>query len=110
MIVKKGEAKQFGWSEGISSNIMGHGGSLMIVENTFVKGAIAKVHKHEHEQVAYIVSGSFEFIIGDEKYVFNAGDSFYVSPNVPHGCKTLEDGIVIDAFTPMREDFLDIVK
>jgi quercetin dioxygenase-like cupin family protein len=110
MIVKNGEAKKFVMADGIVSKIMGHGGTMMIVENTFVKGANAKIHEHEHEQDGYVVSGSFEFIIGDEKFVFNAGDSFYISPSIPHGCTALENGVIIDAFSPQREDFLDIAK
>lgn len=36
----------------------------------------------------------------------DAGDGYYVAPNLPHGCICLEPGILIDTFTPMREDFL----
>ena len=35
-----------------------------------------------------------------------AGDGYYVAPNLPHGCVCLEAGVLIDTFTPMREDFL----
>ena len=65
------------------------------------------MHAHEgHEQVSYIVKGSFEVVVGEERKVVTAGDSFYAGINVPHGVVALEDSIILDVFTPLREDFL----
>ena len=36
----------------------------------------------------------------------HAGDGYYVAPSLPHGFVCLEAGVLIDTFTPMREDFL----
>jgi hypothetical protein len=44
--------------------------------------------------------------IGEEKKILKAGDGYYVAPNLLHGCVCLEAGVLIDTFTPMREDFL----
>ena len=44
--------------------------------------------------------------IGEEKKILKAGDGYYVAPNLFHGCVCLEAGVLIDTFTPMREDFL----
>jgi len=87
--------------------IMGTTDSLMLVEITFKKDGIGMVHSHEaHEQVSYIVKGSFQVTLGEEIKVLKAGDSFSAGLNVPHGVKALEDSIIIDAFTPLRQDFL----
>ena len=110
MVIRHDTAKQFVIGQGIESRIMGHGGSIMMVENTFTKGATAPIHSHIHEQAVYIVSGTFEFTIGEEKVVVNAGDSFYVEPNVKHGCTAIVDSVVIDTFSPIREDFLKMAK
>ncbi|RMF21080.1 MAG: cupin domain-containing protein, partial [Bacteroidetes bacterium] len=32
---------------------------------------------------------------------------FYVPPNVLHGCVCKKDGVLIDVFSPHREDFLN---
>jgi len=40
------------------------------------------------------------------KQMVEAGDTYYVKPNVLHGVVALEDGVIFDAFTPQREDFL----
>ncbi|HEY5563084.1 MAG TPA: cupin domain-containing protein [Clostridiaceae bacterium] len=87
--------------------VMGSTSSLMLVEITFKKDGVGATHSHEaHEQVSYIVKGSFEVTLGDEVKVLKAGDSFSAGFNVPHGVKALEDSIIIDSFTPLRQDFL----
>lgn len=92
----------------VSRKILGMGGSLMMVEVTFKKGGVGEVHAHEgHEQVSYIVKGSFEVTVGTEKQLVTAGDSFYAGLNVPHGVIALEDSVILDVFTPIREDFLE---
>ena len=70
------------------------------------KGAIGPLHHHPHTQTTYVASGCFEVTIGQEKKVLRAGDGYYVAPNLEHGCVCLEAGVLIDTFTPMREDFL----
>ena len=92
---------------GVSRKILSWGGKLMMVEVTMQKGGRGEVHTHPHEQISYIAAGSFEFTVGDEKQIVHAGDSLYVAPNLPHGTLSLEDGsVVVDIFTPIREDFL----
>ncbi|MDR6722636.1 quercetin dioxygenase-like cupin family protein [Paenibacillus amylolyticus] len=91
-----------------SRKILGMGGTLMMVEVSFAKGGIGEVHSHDqHEQVSYIVKGSFEVQVGEETRILRAGDSFYAGYNVPHGVKALEDSIILDVFTPFREDFIE---
>lgn len=110
MYVSNEEALKFNLAEGIDSRILGNGGNMMVVENRFEKGVAVPDHAHEHEQCGYVVSGVYEFTIGDEKRILRAGDSFYAPPGVSHGCLVLEEGIIIDIFTPQREDFFDKVK
>lgn len=93
-------------SEGVSRQIMGYDGQLMMVKVRFKKGAIGYVHEHFHSQSTYVASGVFEVINGGEKCTLKAGDGFYIEPDVAHGAVCLEDGILIDVFSPMRLDFL----
>ena len=92
--------------DGIVRQIMGYDEHLMMVKVKFDQGAIGKLHQHPHTQSTYVASGSFEVTIGEEKKILKAGDGYYVAPNLPHGCVCLEAGVLIDTFTPMREDFL----
>ncbi len=93
-------------SPGIQRQIMGYDGQLMMVKVKFEQGAIGTVHTHYHSQATYVASGKFELTIGEERKVLTAGDGYYVAPDVPHGCVCLEAGVLIDTFSPMREDFL----
>lgn len=110
MYVSHEEGLKFDLAPGINSRILGKGGAMMVVENRFEKGVTVADHAHDHEQCGYIVSGVYEFSIGGEKRILGAGDSFYAPPGVSHGCRVLEEGVVIDIFTPQREDFLEKVR
>ena len=61
-----------------------------------------------HSQATYVVSGKFELTIGDKKEILSAGDGYYVAPDELHGCVCLEAGILIDTFSPVRADFLNL--
>jgi quercetin dioxygenase-like cupin family protein len=39
--------------------------------------------------------------------VLKAGDVFHVPSNVIHGAVCLEKGVLVDVFSPMREDFFN---
>lgn len=92
--------------QGVKRRILVHDGTMMAVENSFVKGAVGALHSHPHEQVTYVLSGRFLFTVGDEKHEVKAGDTLHKNPHVLHGCTCLDAGILIDVFTPQREDFL----
>lgn len=91
---------------GIQRQIMAYDGQLMMVKVKFETGAIGTPHTHYHTQGTYVACGKFELTIGSEKRVLGAGDGYYVAPDVPHGCVCLEAGVLIDTFSPMRQDFL----
>ncbi|WP_295935741.1 cupin domain-containing protein [uncultured Alistipes sp.] len=91
---------------GITRQIMGYDGQLMIVKVKFEKGAVGTQHEHYHSQATYVASGKFEMTIGDKVQILGPGDGFYVAPDELHGCVCLEPGILIDTFSPVRADFL----
>ena len=106
MFIKNNEIREEFLGDGLSRKILAHGGKMMMVEVRFKKGARGIVHSHPHEQVSYIHKGSFEVEIDGEKELLSAGDSFYTPPDVPHGVLALEEAVILDVFTPQREDFL----
>lgn len=91
---------------GVSRKIMAYSDNVMSVEVYFEEGAVGAMHNHPHEQITYVLSGEFEFTIGDETKVVKAGDALYKVPNIMHGCVCLKKGVLLDTFTPMREDFV----
>jgi quercetin dioxygenase-like cupin family protein len=78
----------------------------MVVRVAFEAGAVGAVHAHPHSQSTYVESGRFEVVIDGETRVLGAGDGFYVAPHLDHGAVCLEAGVLIDTFSPAREDFL----
>lgn len=91
---------------GVSRRILAHDGKMMAVEVHFEAGAIGPMHNHPHEQLTYVLSGEFEFTIGEETHRVGPGDTLYKKPHVMHGCVCLKAGTLLDTFTPVREDFL----
>ncbi|WP_340589183.1 cupin domain-containing protein [Erythrobacter alti] len=92
--------------DGISRQFLGYGPDLMAVRVWFEKGAVGSQHAHHHAQTSYVESGRFLVTIDGEDAELGAGDGFYVKPHEMHGAVCLEAGVLIDMFSPMREDFL----
>lgn len=91
---------------GIQRQVFGYNDQIMLVKAKFEKGAVGTLHQHPHTQVTYVRGGAFEVTIGDEVRVIRDGDGFYVPPGILHGAVCLEPGTLVDAFAPMREDFI----
>ncbi len=78
----------------------------MLCEVAFDKGAVSAPHAHPHEQISYVISGQVAFRIGEQDITLTSGDSCLMPPDVPHSATCLQDALVLDVFTPIREDFL----
>lgn len=91
---------------GIQRQMFGYDDKVMLVKVKFEAGAIGALHSHHHSQVTYVESGVFDMTIGDEIKRIKKGDGYYVLPHIVHGIVCIEPGVLIDVFSPMREDFL----
>lgn len=92
--------------EGVIRKVLAYTDEVMCVENSFKKGAVGALHSHPHTQITYVVSGAFEFEIDGEKKVVRAGDTMLKKNGIVHGCVCVEEGVLLDIFSPMREDFV----
>lgn len=102
-------AADIGWditAEGVRRQVLGHGTELMVVRVEFKAGAIGALHQHPHRQATYVAAGKFEVSVDGKTSELSAGDCFYTAADVVHGVRALQDGTLIDVFTPVREDFL----
>lgn len=106
MFVLNQDIESLNCDPGVHRKVLAHNEDMMMCEIRFEKGAVGALHAHPHLQTTYVVSGSFEFTIGDEKKVVKTGDSLLMPPDALHGTVALEDGILVDVFSPMRKDFL----
>ena len=105
-VVYSAEVESIDAAKGIKRRILAYTDGLMCVENLFETGAVGAIHTHPHTQLTYVVSGRFSFTVGDEHYEVAAGDTLLKQNGIIHGCVALEGGILLDIFTPMREDFI----
>ena len=90
----------------IKRQIVSYDDHLMMVHVLFEKGGVGDLHHHPHSQVTHIASGKFEVTIGDETKELSKGDCFFIPSNTIHGVSCLESGLLVDVFSPMREDFI----
>lgn len=91
---------------GVKRKILAYADELMLVENHFEKGAVGALHHHPHTQATYILEGAFEFEVDGVKKIVRKGDVLLKRNDIVHGCVCIEEGVLLDVFTPMREDFV----
>ena len=99
------------WTElgdGIRRRIVAHTPQLMSVLVQFDQGAVGTPHAHDvHDQIAYVVCGSFEAEVAGVKRVLKPGDAFIAVHGHLHGVVALEQGAtLLDQFSPRRDDYL----
>jgi quercetin dioxygenase-like cupin family protein len=92
--------------EGLKRQLFGYDDSILMARVEFDEGAVGEVHKHVHSQVSYIESGEFDVYIDGVETRLGPGDSFYIQPNIDHGAVCRKAGVLIDVFSPLREDFI----
>ena len=78
---------------------------MTIGEVRLQPGTVLPPHSHPHEQITYVISGRFEFTIGDQTSVLEPGMTALIPAGVTHGGRTLTACHVIDLFSPVREDY-----
>lgn len=92
--------------EGIVRQLFGYNDSILMAKVEFEAGAVGAVHAHPHTQVTYVVSGEFDVFIDGVETRLGPGDSFFIAPNLDHGAVCRKAGVLIDVFSPVRDDFL----
>ncbi len=83
------------------------GENAMLLRIDLQRGASVETHQHPHEQISYILSGRVEFDLAGYKQIMTAGDVVCVPGNTPHALTVLEDTVILEIFSPPREDFLN---
>lgn len=91
----------------VTRQVLADSPELMTVCFRFSKsGAEGALHHHPHVQSTFVQSGRFRFQVGENSFDVGPGDAFVIPSGVEHGCICLEPGVLIDGFTPRRDDFL----
>lgn len=106
VVVKHGEAKESKPEAGLIRKVMAYNDKLFLAEHHMARGWTGAVHSHPHDQIVYIVRGLLRVSCGGKTFDARTGDSFVVRGGVEHGASAVEDSLVIDVFTPCREDYI----
>ncbi len=93
-------------TQGLARKII-TGGNVMCAQVRLDKGTVVPVHAHHHEQISYVIAGLLKFNVAGEELMVKAGQVLVLPTNVPHGVLALEPSLVLDNFSPIRQDWLD---
>jgi quercetin dioxygenase-like cupin family protein len=103
------EPSDEGWTpsaKGVERRVRLNLPEMMVVEFRFAAGAVGAPHAHPHVQSSYIREGAFDVTIAGTTRRLRAGGGYIVPGGVEHGVVALEPGLLVDVFTPRRDDFL----
>lgn len=93
-------------AEGIERQMV-VGQNMMMCRFRFAPFVVTNEHTHPHEQMTLVVQGKVKFFISGEEHILKAGDVIHFPPHNRHGATMLDEEVVlIDIFSPIREDFL----
>lgn len=104
-VTRKGEARKLDRAPGVIVNIMTDGEQATLVEVDLEPGSVVAMHTHVHEQTGTLISGRMEFEIDGETHDLHPGDAWMIPSGVPHEARAIEKTLVIEAFSPPREDW-----
>jgi quercetin dioxygenase-like cupin family protein len=93
-------------AEGITRQMV-TGDRLMVCRLTLAARTVTPIHTHVHEQMTLVERGRADFFVEGQKRTAKAGDVLLFPSGILHGATMLEEEVVlIDIFSPPREDFL----
>jgi len=79
----------------------------MLAQIYLKKGALVPMHKHESEQLTYILQGALKFLVDGQEMTIREGEVLHLPSNVPHQAEALDDTFELDIFSPIRHDWLN---
>jgi len=106
VVVPSEKAKESEPEPGLKRRVLAYNDKLFVAEHEMKKGWVGTVHRHPHDQVVYIVRGHLTVTCQGRTFDVRAGDTFVVRGGTEHGAWAVEDSLVVDVFTPAREDYI----
>lgn len=104
--VSSRDAEAFSPEPKLKRRILANNPNMMLVEHHMELDWAGARHSHPHDQLVYVISGHLKFSCGDEVFEARSGDSFVLRGGIEHQAWALEPSVVLDVFTPTREDYL----
>lgn len=92
--------------EGFARQNLTYGDRTHLVKFFVKKDILVPTHCHEEEQTGYLMSGKIIMTIDGLDHELEEGDSWSIKSNVLHSVRIIEDSVILDAFSPIRKEFL----
>jgi len=99
------EIDQIEMLPGVHRRTMATTDEAMLCQFSIESGSIVPIHSHKNDQVGYVVSGKIEMTIGKDVRKLSPGDTYAIPGGIEHSAKAIVDSVVIDVFSPPREDY-----
>jgi quercetin dioxygenase-like cupin family protein len=93
-------------SETIGRKVI-NGEKVGLVQVFLAKDAAIPQHQHESEEMGYTIEGSAKVEVEGKEFIVHKGEVMHIPGNVPHSVVALEDSVILYAFSPIRQDWLD---
>jgi len=106
VVVRHKDGKESEPEPGLKRRVLAYNDKLFLAEHEMMKGWAGTVHRHAHEQIVYVVHGHLRVTCQGNIFDVRSGDTFVVRGGVEHGASAIEDSLVIDVFTPCRQDYI----
>ena len=100
------EAPEVQMARGLTRRTLVRNEALMICRFDLESGVQIPEHSHPHDQAGYVVSGRVSITVSGNTLELEPGDSYCAPSGVLHSARALEASVVVDTFSPPREDYL----
>ena len=82
----------------------------MLAQTYLKRGALVPMHTHASEQMTYVLQGALRFLVDGEEVIVREGEVIHIPSGAPHQAEALEDTFELDVYSPVREDWLDVIS
>ena len=104
-IVRAPDVEPLEMVSGVWRRTLSWGERSMVVHVILEEGAVVPAHRHPHEQITYLVEGELSMDVEGRTHNLVPGDSLLLPADVEHGATALKRTLVIDTFSPPREEY-----
>lgn len=106
VVVAHEDGKESAPERGLKRRVLAYNDKLFLAEHEMLKGWAGAMHSHPHDQIVYVVHGHIRVTCQGKTFDVRTGGTFVVRGGVEHGASAIEESLVIDVFTPCREDYI----
>jgi len=82
------------------------GDRVMLAHVYLKRGALVPVHRHESEQMTYVLQGALKARVGDGEFIVREGEVLHIPTDVLHQAEALDDTLELDVFSPGRPEWI----